>query len=244
MRMRWACVCGRVRDRNNHQVPRVPPCCRRHNADERHASAARTRGHRERAHPPSTRGRSPARCRTNETPSSRRRMSAAKEQQPSLGGCHSSTRRRRPCAGREIFRLVAGGGCRRSPMKPIGDDALGPHDRGRGQVGAARRRGRVAMARLAHTRSCHGISRARNRLGGVFEDAFAGGNEPALLQAGESGPRPAGSSARSRPIAWCRSASDGEPDRWSGHRGAQTRRVFHDDDERSHHDGRDEEDDG
>jgi len=52
------------------------------------------------------------------------------------------------------------------------------------------------MARLAHTRSCHGISRARNRLAGGFEDAFAGGNEPALPpQAGESGTRPAGSSA-------------------------------------------------
>jgi hypothetical protein len=46
----------------------------------------------------------------------------------------------------------------------------------------------------------------------------------------------------SRPVAWCRSASDGAGCR-SGHRGAQTRRVHQDDDERSHRDGRDEEDD-
>ncbi len=40
------------------------------------------------------------------------------------------------------------------------------------------------------------VFRARIRLGGILEDAFAGGNEPALPpQAGESGTRPAGSSA-------------------------------------------------
>jgi hypothetical protein len=60
--------------------------------------------------------------------------------------------------------------------RPGGDGPLGRRgSRSWCRDRPARRRGRVALARLAHTRSCHGISRARNQLGGVFEDAFAGG---------------------------------------------------------------------
>jgi hypothetical protein len=99
LRTRWACVCGRVRDRNDHQLPRAPPCRRRHNADEPHAFGPRARGHRERAHPPSTRGRSPARRRSNETPSSRRRMIATRMRQRPLASCRTSNKGRHPRVG-------------------------------------------------------------------------------------------------------------------------------------------------